>query len=411
MSTPEPDRAVAKPAASAETATLPADLGARLRRLPGWMVVGGLTATLVVFAIAGMTLAGTTAGGPAGSPGSAASPTPGASASVGGTVRVEVANVGVDVPPGWTSTTKEPTDINLQNIDLLTAVNVVAFEVVEGQSVDDVVTTMRAGAIAPARVCRDEAAAMPNSSAPGRRLHICSPTQGGHDTVEAVLVAVTGSYALVVQVQGGGPIPIEEQLPVVERDILPTIRWKVGESGSGVTPSPTPSTTPGDTSFCSPVTAGTWTPQTLLGKSFEVAAVPIPNVATNLFEAGRIRLVNVLGDPGGYTDIEQADAVAIAAFTQYDAAVLRQLVVSHEGRFYAFEGRAHVTSTEGTYDPPPCRIPETDGRLERWRGGRFLVSADVTYSGWVYYVWTTTVQNYCATDTIRQYYPAIPQCA
>jgi hypothetical protein len=392
----------------------PPDLGARLRGLPGWMVVGGLTAALLVFAIVGIALSGAaspTSGGTGPSPGGAASQAGSASQTpVPGGQLVEVANVAVTAPPGWTSTTEEPTLISLQNVDQLVQVFISAFDA-GGQSLEDVVATLRAGTVAPARICRDEAFTMPGTSAPGHRLHRCSPSQAGNDTVEVMLIAVAGRYALGAQVLGGGPISIDEQLAIIERDILPTIRWKVGDTATGPTPSPTPSPGPIDSSFCAPVAAGTWTPQTLLGKSFEVAAVPIPNVQVNVFEAGRIRLVNVLGDQGGYLALDQADAVAIASFTQYDAASLRQLVVMHEGRFYVFEGRAHETSTEpDLYDPPPCRIPESDGRLERWRGGRFLTSPDLNYSGWVYYVWTPTGQNYCGTDTIRQYYPGIPQC-
>jgi hypothetical protein len=172
-------------------------------------------------------------------------------------------------------------------------------------------------------------------------------------------------------------------------------------------PEPTPTAAPLDSSFCPAVDPSQWGPTSLFGKGFEANPVVIPSTGVQLFPAGRIRVVNQLGDGGGYTNFVDADNVARASFTQWEASKLRYLVVAHGGRFYTFEGRQEKVDAEFVA-PPPCRVPPSDGQLVAWRAMTYQVTYD--YQGWVYYVWTDGGEDMCGTDTIRLAYPALRQC-
>jgi len=117
--------------------------------------------------------------------------------------------------------------------------------------------------------------------------------------------------------------------------------------------------------------------------------------------------VTQLGDPGGYTNLGDADAVANNAWTEMEAASRRQVVLEHEGRFYAFEARAFTgLDAHGA----PCRIPDADGTLALWRAGKFMSSPSGTRNGWVHFVWWPTGQDMCTTGDLSLYYVGMHPC-
>ncbi len=135
-----------------------------------------------------------------------------------------------------------------------------------------------------------------------------------------------------------------------------------------------------------------WSPQRHGDSGVDLDAAVFNNGSPNgwvLAQAGTIRLVNPLGDPGGYGSLGEADSVAVSAVRVYKFD--RWLVVEHAGRYYPFEGTLYepyiTTTTPGAYDvphteyeanerPAPCAIDPSQGRVVAWHAADTVILND-----------------------------------
>jgi hypothetical protein len=126
-----------------------------------------------------------------------------------------------------------------------------------------------------------------------------------------------------------------------------------------------------------------WRPDQILGTGVDLHGVALPN-GEPIAEGGRVGLSEPLGDPSGYSTLDQANEEAARAVDDvFNTKTYRWLVLRRADRFYAFVGRLYGAE-ESALGRPPCRITSQDGEVVAWHALRFVGFPEPQ---WIRYDW------------------------